>query len=188
MSFSLSDNEKKILLKTARITIENTFQTPKKPLPQPTENLQEYCGAFVTLHRKGKLRGCIGNMTGIKPLFETIIQMAESSAFHDPRFTPVAAHEVEELDIEISVLTPLREIEDVEEIEVGKHGIYMQRGHRSGVLLPQVSVEQGWDRNTFLEHTCMKAGMTTDCWQDPEVKISVFEAIIFRDTELRPSN
>lgn len=179
MSFSLSDNEKEILLKCARITIENKFKTPKKLLPEPTDTLQEYCGAFVTLHRKGKLRGCIGNMTGIKPLYETIIQMAESSAFHDPRFTPVSADEVEELDIEISVLTPLREIEDVEEIEVGKHGIYMQRGHRSGVLLPQVAGEQGWDKHTFLEHTCMKAGMPADCWRDPKMKISVFEAIIF---------
>jgi len=179
MSFSLSEKEKQILLQCARITIENKFSKTPRPLPEPTDNLQEYCGAFVTLHRNGKLRGCIGNMTGAKPLFDTIIQMAESSAFHDPRFPPVSAAEAGELDIEISVLTPLREIDSAEEVEVGKHGIYMQRGHRSGVLLPQVPVEQGWDRNTFLEHTCMKAGMSADCWQDPEVKISVFEAIIF---------
>lgn len=150
-------------------------------MPAPTETLKEQCGAFVTLRLDGKLRGCIGHMTGVKPLHKAVEELAQSSAFHDPRFPSLQERELDKIDIEITVLTPLEEISDLSALEVGRHGIYIQQGGRSGVLLPQVATEQGWDRNTFLEHTCRKAGLPGSCWKDPNTKISIFEGIIFKE-------
>lgn len=181
MSFTLTDEEKQILLKTARTVITNALRNEDVPLPEPTENLSEKCGAFVTLRKEGRLRGCIGQMTGTKPLYDTIQEVAVSSAFHDPRFPGLSPEELNEVTIEITVLTPLEEIDDPSRIEVGTHGIYMQRGSRSGVLLPQVATEQGWDRETFLEHTCKKAGLSGECWKDTNTRISIFKGIIFNE-------
>lgn len=150
-------------------------------MPSATEILQEKCGAFVTLREGEKLRGCIGHMTGVKPLHTAVEELAQSSAFHDPRFPPLSAEELNKIRIEITVLTPMEEITDPSRIEIGKHGIYIQKGSRSGVLLPQVAAEQGWDRDTFLDHTCLKAGLPGGCWKDPDTKISVFEGIIFSE-------
>jgi len=105
--------------------------------------------------------------------------MAEEAAFNDPRFTPVSKGELKDLDIEISALTPLRQIENVEEIEVGRHGLYIEKGFFSGLLLPQVATEYGWDRETFLEHTCLKAGLPRDAWKAEDTVISIFSADIF---------
>jgi AmmeMemoRadiSam system protein A len=105
--------------------------------------------------------------------------MAEAAAFRDPRFTPVTEKELSDLDIEISVLTPLKKITDVREIEIGKHGIYIKKGWLSGLLLPQVATEYGWDGETFLENTCMKAGLPTTAWQDKDTEIYIFSADIF---------
>jgi len=105
--------------------------------------------------------------------------MAEAAAFKDPRFTPVKEKELSELDIEISVLTPLKRITDINEIQVGKHGIYMVKGMWAGLLLPQVATEYGWDRQTFLEHTCQKAGLPSNAWKDKETEIYIFSADIF---------
>ena len=107
------------------------------------------------------------------------MKMAPAAAFHDPRFFPVTEKELRDLEIEISVLTPLRRIKDIREIEVGKHGILIERGFNSGLLLPQVATEYGWDRKTFLEHTCLKAGLPTDAWKHEDVAISIFSADIF---------
>ena len=120
-------------------------------------------------------------MIGTAPLHLTVKEMALSSAFGDPRFPPLTAEELPHIDIEISVLTPLREIHDVSEIAVGTHGLYMTRGGRSGVLLPQVAVEQKWNRSEFLEHTCRKAGLPADAWRDPETRIEVFRALVFSE-------
>lgn len=153
-----------------------------QPLPSmagETQKLKEKRGAFVTLKRKNQLRGCIGYLQAFKPLSRTIMEMAQAAAFQDPRFPPLAKNELADLDIEISVLTPFRLIKDIEEIEVGKHGLLIERGGYSGLLLPQVATEYRWDRQTFLEHTCLKAGLPKEAWKDTDTKIQVFSAEIF---------
>jgi AmmeMemoRadiSam system protein A len=154
------------------------------PLPPAEGIFGEECGAFVTLHKKGHRRGCIGNMVGRGPLIETIQEMAISSSTQDPRFHRVTIEEMEEIDIEISVLSPMRRIKDVDEIEVGKHGIIMRRGMYQGVLLPQVATEYGWNRETFLENTCYKAGLPGDAWKDPATVIEIFSAEVFGEKSL----
>ena len=184
MSFSLSNQEKQFLLQLARDTII-TFLTSgnKKREKYFSDNLKTPTGVFVTLHEAGDLRGCIGYVEGVKPLQDAVIDNAVSAAFSDPRFMPVGTDEVEQLDIEISVLTPLELVQNTEEIEVGKDGLLMKRGYNQGLLLPQVATEQQWDRETFLQHTCMKAGLPIDAWQDDETEIYKFSAIIFGEKE-----
>lgn len=145
---------------------------------QSTE-LCEPCGAFVSLHRNGELRGCIGLFISEKPLHETICDMAVAAAARDTRFMPISADELTELDIEISVLSPLECIDDVTKIEVGRHGVYIIKGYARGVLLPQVATQNGFDRETFLEQTCIKAGLALDEWKDAGAEIFVFEAEVF---------
>ena len=132
------------------------------------------CGAFVTLKKKGALRGCIGHIVGHYPLAETISRMAVAAAFQDPRFPPVTRAEWPTIDMEISVMTPLKEITDTAAIEVGRHGIYIQKGDRSGLLLPQVATEYGWDRLTFLEQTCRKAGLRSGRLEGPRREDTYF--------------
>jgi len=180
IDLGLSEDEKKTLHQIAKTVIEN--KTKGKPIPEfkiDSPVLKENRGAFVSLHKKGQLRGCIGYIEGKGPLHKTIEEMAEAAAFRDPRFSPVTEKELSELDIEISVLTPLKKITDVNEIEVGKHGIYIKKGWYSGLLLPQVATEYGWDRKTFLEHTCQKAGLPSGAWKDKDVEIYIFSADIF---------
>ena len=175
-----SKEEKAFLHKSARGAIEHRLTG--KPLPSlegETRKLQEKRGAFVTLKRKGQLRGCIGYTQAFKPLSQTIMEMAQAAAFQDPRFPPLAKNELADLEIEISVLTPFRPIQDIKEIEVGKHGLFIERGGYSGLLLPQVATEYHWDRQTFLEHTCLKAGLPKEAWKDKNTKIQVFSAEIF---------
>lgn len=121
--------------------------------------------AFVTLRRGGELRGCIGMLEPVEPLFLTVARMARAAALEDPRFTPVTAEELPEIEVEISVLGPLEQVHNVEDIEVGKHGLRIQQGFYSGVLLPQVATEYGWDRVEFLRYTCRKAGLPLDAWE-----------------------
>lgn len=182
--FSLSEDEKEILLKTARSVITAQVLGTSAEYMESTEKLDTVCGAFVTLHKEGRLRGCIGNIIGVHPLLVTIKRMAVASAFNDPRFPPLQAGELDQIDIEISVLSPLHEIESVDEIIVGTHGIYLEHPFGSGLLLPQVATEQGWDRDTFLEHTCFKAGLAGDSWRSPETRLSIFSATIFGEKTL----
>ncbi len=180
VDLGLSEEEKKVLHQIAKTVIEN--RAKGKPIPEfkiDFPALKENRGAFVSLHKKGQLRGCIGYIEGRGPLYKTIEEMAEAAAFRDPRFSPVTERELPELDIEISVLTPLKKISDVNEIEVGKHGIYIKKGWYSGLLLPQVATEYGWDRKTFLEHTCEKAGLPSNAWKEKDVEIYIFSADIF---------
>jgi AmmeMemoRadiSam system protein B/AmmeMemoRadiSam system protein A len=180
VDLGLTAEEKAELLKIARDVVERHCRGEKPPKPAvESSTLHEPRGAFVTLHKDGKLRGCIGHLRAQKPLIETIIEMAEAAAFRDPRFPPVTSEELGQLQYEISVLTPLRRIKDVEEIRVGIHGIYMKRGGSSGLLLPQVATEWGWDRTTFLEHTCTKAGLPEDAWRDKKTEIYIFSADVF---------
>lgn len=186
MDFELTDGEKKILLKLARETITSWVRDGRKPPPPKIEgNLGVETGAFVTLHKKGELRGCIGHMIGETPLIETIQNMAVAAATEDPRFDKVTSSELDDIDIEISVLSPMKRITDVKEIEVGRHGILLGKGWARGVLLPQVATEQGWDRDTFLTHTCYKAGLPGDTWKDPETIIEIFSAQIFGERSMK---
>lgn len=180
VDLGLNEEEKKILHHIARTVIEN--KAKGKPVPEfkvDSLKLKENRGAFVSLHKRGELRGCIGYIEGQGPLHKTIEKMAEAAAFQDPRFPPVTEREIPELDIEISVLTPLKKITDINEIEVGKHGIYIKKGWYSGLLLPQVATEYGWDRKTFLEHTCQKAGLPSNAWKEKNTEIYIFSADIF---------
>jgi len=184
MDFALTENEKKILLKLARDTLNMWIREKEKPdLPEVEGNLQTVTGAFVTLHKKGNLRGCIGSMVGSGPIIETIQNMAIAASTEDPRFSKVAPDELDDIDIEISVLSPLKRITDLNEIKVGTHGILLGKGWSQGVLLPQVATEQGWDRDTFLSHTCLKAGLPQDAWQDPETIIEIFSAQVFGEKD-----
>jgi AmmeMemoRadiSam system protein B/AmmeMemoRadiSam system protein A len=180
VDLGLNEDEKKTLHQIAKTVIENKAKgktVPDFKVESPT--LKENRGAFVTIHKRGQLRGCIGYIEGQGPLHKTIERMAEAAAFKDPRFTPVKENELPELELEISVLTPLKRITDVNEIQVGKHGIYIVKGMWAGLLLPQVATEYGWDRQTFLEHTCQKAGLPSNAWKEKDTEIYIFSADIF---------
>jgi AmmeMemoRadiSam system protein A len=183
MTLKLSDEEKKTLLKLARDTISARLKGGEAPRVEPSAVFGELCGAFVTLHKQGALRGCIGYVRGIKPLVDTVREVAAASAFEDPRFPQVREKELPDLEIEISVLSPLRPVSSSGEIEVGVHGLMITQGFRSGLLLPQVAGEYGWDRETFLAHTCRKAGLPQDCWKQPGTRIEIFSALIFSESE-----
>lgn len=148
------------------------------------ERLKGKQGAFVTITKKGQLRGCIGNFVSENSLHQTVQDMAIAAATQDPRFPPLSRKELKSIELEISVLSPLREIKDINEIKVGVHGIYLTKGIYRGVLLPQVATEYGWDRKTFLEHTCLKAGLPTDAWKEENAKIEVFSAQVFGEKDI----
>jgi len=183
---SLNNTEKKLLLDLARKTIKARLMGMNPPDIVPeSDKLKEPRGAFVTLHKNGQLRGCIGYVEPIKPLYQAVIDMAIAAAFQDPRFPPLSKEEFNAISIEISAMSPLKKIKDVSEIQVGVHGILIKRGFYQGLLLPQVATEQGWDRNTFLEHTCYKAGMGPDCWKHPDTEIYIFSAEVFSEEDLK---
>jgi AmmeMemoRadiSam system protein A len=148
--------------------------------PEPFEGgLAMHCGAFVTVRSlSGELRGCIGHMVSEQPLGELLIELAVAAGTRDPRFVPVTASELPELRYEISVLSPLEPM-SAEEVIPGRHGLYIRRGNQSGVLLPQVATEQGWDRVTFLNQTCRKAGLPENAWQREGTDILTFIAQVF---------
>ncbi|MDD5062653.1 MAG: AmmeMemoRadiSam system protein A, partial [Candidatus Marinimicrobia bacterium] len=176
----LTREEQLFLLDLAEKTVAAAVN--KKPLPAPQdvpERLKVKRGAFVTLEKNHELRGCIGYILPISPLYKTVIEMAQSAALHDPRFKPVSPGELKNITVEISVLTVPEKITNPNIIEVGKHGIIMKRGYNQGLLLPQVATDYGWDRETFLEHTCLKAGLPRDAWQDKNTEIQVFSAQVF---------
>lgn len=180
----LSQDEKQFLLTLARRTVEaRVAGLPVPEFANPSPVLNTNCGAFVTLHKHGDLRGCIGYIEAYKSLQKTIAEMAESAALRDPRFHPVSSKELKDLHFEISVLSPLRTIDDPKEIEVGKHGIVIERGRNRGLLLPQVATEQGWDRETFLDNSCMKAGLEPGAWKSKATTIRIFTATVFGEKE-----
>jgi AmmeMemoRadiSam system protein B/AmmeMemoRadiSam system protein A len=173
------------LLGLARSVIErNVGLDPEDLVAPPSPVLEKKRGGFVTLKTKGRLRGCIGYIEAVKPLEETIADMAYSAAFRDGRFNPVTADEIDDIRIEISVLSPIKEIEDPSSIIVGKHGIIITRGGSRGLLLPQVAEEWGWDRDTFLDQTCLKAGLPPGSWRKEGTKIEIFSAEIFSEEDL----
>jgi AmmeMemoRadiSam system protein A len=183
MDIGLTEEEKQALLKIARESIETALDGKKPEGSVKKGVLEEKRGAFVSLKRRGKLRGCIGFIEPRKPLVKTVEEMAVAAAFQDPRFPPLRKEELQDLKVEISVLTPLRRVADVGEIEVGTHGLYIRRGGRAGLLLPQVATEWRWDRDTFLKETCRKAGLAPDAWRDPETEIYLFSADVFGEEQ-----
>ena len=155
----------------------------RRSSPPPIDlELNVLAGAFVSIFRRGELRGCLGRLTPDLALPELVVRLAQTVADSDPRFDPVRPDELPELAVEISVLTPECEIASVDEIDVGRHGLIITRGARRGLLLPQVATERGWDRDTFLDHTCLKAGLPSGAWRG-DARISVFEAIVFGERD-----
>ncbi len=181
-AMNLNTADQQLLLQVARDSIEAHLKD-KAATPVKTSSpvLSEYRGAFVSLHRRGQLRGCIGYLDAVKPLLQTVREMAAAAAFHDPRFAPLQAGELADLEIEISVLSPMRVIASTDEIEVGKHGLYIVRGLNRGLLLPQVATQYNWSRLAFLEQTCCKAGLPPDAWKDSGTIIYVFTADVFAE-------
>ena len=182
----LSLNDKRELMDIVRTTVESVVSGEKVPHFQTeSKDLLDKRGAFVTLKIDGRLRGCIGYIIPVKSLYLTVQEVAESAAMRDPRFPPVTPEELPLLDYEISALSPIKKIDDTQEIVVGKHGIIIRRGYSQGLLLPQVATEYGWDRQTFLEHTCSKAGLPSQAWKQPNTEISIFSAEVFDEDEIR---
>lgn len=182
-SFNLSEKEKHTLLAIARNSISNELnrhQGPSCSEYELSETLKMKCGAFVTLDEEGQLRGCIGHFGNDTPLYRIIEKMAKASAFEDPRFMPLQRYELENINIEISVLSPLKRIHNINEFEYGKEGIYISKGRRSGTFLPQVAQETNWTKEEFLGHCARdKAGLSWDGWKDAE--LYTYEAIIFKE-------
>ncbi len=179
---SLSPSDQKMLLQLARSTIRAHLKNESVPSPKnPPAILSEPRGVFVSLHRRGQLRGCIGYLEAVKPLGQAVEEMAAAAAFQDPRFSPLREEELADLDVEISILTPMRRLDKVEDIVVGKHGLFIEKGFCRGLLLPQVATQCGWNLQTFLEQTCCKAGLPPDAWKDKATKIFTFTAEIISD-------
>lgn len=177
----LTLDEQNTLLELARATIISFVMhrtVPEANLLSPALNCHNGC--FVTIHQLGQLRGCIGNFVSDKPLYLLVQEMAVAAATKDPRFYPMKTDDISNFDLEISVLSSLERVQAIEEIIVGKHGLYLVKGSYRGVLLPQVATEYGWDREAFLGHTCIKAGLPEDAWQK-DCTIYRFSAQIFKE-------
>lgn len=174
------------LLRMARSALEAYLGHGGLPNLEPSNpSLREKGGAFVTLEKGGELRGCIGQLAADRPIFLTVQEMAVQAAVGDPRFPRVTAEELEDLEIEISVLSALDVLllERVAEIETGKHGLVITLGRKRGLLLPQVAVRKGWDRETFLSATCLKAGLSPEAWKNGETRIEIFTAEVFSEKD-----
>lgn len=185
----LNIEEEQTLLKLARFVLENftthgvtDFPDSKLTGFQLTPALQQKLGVFVTLQKHGSLRGCIGNITGIRPLYQGVIENAQNAAAHDPRFDRVTSDELEHIEIEISVMSPLEPVKSLDEIMVGRDGLVLKKGFHSGVFLPQVPVEWHWDKTTYLEQLGLKAGLSRNAYQDPHTSLLKFTAQVFSET------
>ena len=178
---ALDRHEQDFLLDVARKTIVARAGDGKRPaFASDNPRLNCKCGAFVTLKkRSGALRGCIGYVEPRKALLHCVADMAVACCSRDPRFSPVTTDELANLDVEISVLTPLEEIRRAEEVCIGLHGLMIKKGSASGLLLPQVASEQGWECDRFVEETCRKAGLGVGAWKEPEAKLFIFSAQVF---------
>ncbi|MBA7630289.1 hypothetical protein ES703_37810 [subsurface metagenome] len=179
----MNDTQKQTLLGVARDTVEAVIRRQPAEKPQSDDpELNAPCGCFVTLKNKGRLRGCIGQFTSESPLIELVAEMAKASATGDPRFFAdrITPAELEKLDIEISVLSPLQRADDPLSLRLGVDGIYIKKGPASGCFLPQVATETGWSKEEFLSTCCAhKAGLEADAWKDPDTKVYLFTADVF---------
>ncbi len=187
MLFELNEDLRAYLLSVARETIGAELDgRPPRFDPfggEGGEILNLRCGAFVTLKKRGTLRGCIGRMTAAFPLLATVRSMAIAAAFEDPRFPQLSKDELALCSLEISVLSPMARCTDPTLVEVGKHGVYLVSGGRAGVFLPQVPQEQGWNRDEYLDHLCGKAGLPVGAYRDPDAELYTFTAVVFTEGE-----
>ncbi len=177
----LNEEQRRHLLRLARTSIEATLDGRAADVRTEDydEELRRPAGAFVTLRKNGDLRGCIGSIRALEPLCRAVASSAISAAFRDPRFFPVRKDELGDLELEISVMGPIELVRDVMEIEVGRDGLIISRGRFAGLLLPQVASEYGWDRETFLDQTCLKAGLQPGSWRADDTRIEKFAAEVF---------
>lgn len=178
----LTPNLRTQLLSIARTSIESALDGVRVRVDESSldPSLTRPAGAFVSLHtHDGDLRGCIGSIHAVAPLCHAVSSNAINAAFRDPRFYPLTREELPGVHIEISVMSPIEVVTDVETIDVGRDGLIISRGGRAGLLLPQVATEYGWDRETFLAQTCQKAGLPKDAWTRPETRIERFSAEVF---------
>lgn len=178
----LTSDERQHLLAIARAALEAKVRSRPEPDLDSSPPIGSHHGAFVTISRNGELRGCLGRLTPEQPLTILVRHLAQAVADSDSRFDAVRPGELDGISIEISVLTPAREIASVEEIEVGRHGLIAEQGARSGLLLPQVAVEHSWSRDEFVRHTCLKAGLAADAWRRGATLL-VFEAQVFGEED-----
>jgi AmmeMemoRadiSam system protein A len=171
------------LIELSRQALEDVvfgLEREREKVSDPYLQSREY-GAFVSLHKQRELRGCIGNCTPKTRLYETVTEMTEAAASRDPRVTPVSKKELAEIRIDITVLSPLESLADPLTLEIGKHGLYVASVEKRGVLLPQVATQYGWDVKTFLEQTCVKAGLRKHAWKESGVRVSGFTALIIEE-------
>lgn len=179
----MNEQQKRMLLKVARDTVDAVIKHKSHPKPQSDDpELNAHCGCFVTLKNHGRLRGCIGQFTSDSPLIELVGEMARASATGDPRFfgDPITLRELDKLDVEISVLSPLQKTDDPLSLRLGVDGIYIRKGRTSGCFLPQVATETGWGKEEFLSYCCAhKAGLAPDAWKDPGTDVYFFTAEAF---------
>ena len=179
----MNDAQKQTLLKVARETIEAVINRRAAPEAKSDDpELNAHCGCFVTLKNGERLRGCIGNFTSQGPLIGLVVEMANASATGDPRFfsAPITAGELKQLDVELSILSPLERTEDPLSLRLGVDGIYIKKGHSSGCFLPQVATETGWSKEEFLSNCCShKAGLAENAWRGPETEVYLFSAEVF---------
>lgn len=183
--FSLTRAEKRQLWEIANKSVESAVKDGKLySLPANlSASLMQDRGAFVTIKKRGDLRGCIGYTAAIQPLALTVRDVAGFAALRDPRFPPVTADELSQLQYEISVLSPMRRVSDLTHIKVGEHGLLIKQGRYRGLLLPQVAIEQHWDRNAFLDETAIKAGLPAKAWRDKDADLFMFTAVVFGEYE-----
>ena len=178
----LSKAEAAKLLKIARNAITHQILNETYNLkPREERSINIHSGCFVTIKQNGNLRGCIGNFQSQQPLYQEVATMAVAAASQDPRFPPMNTDDLGNFNLEITILSPLEKIEDTDKIEVGTHGIYIIKGFNRGVLLPQVATEYGWDKKTFLQQTCIKAGLPDNSWQHQETEIYIFSGQIIHE-------
>jgi len=183
-SDELTGEEQRWLLDLARSTIAARLSDRPLPDPQPAPGrLTDRRGAFVTLTVNGRLRGCIGHVTGTEALWRSVRSNAVNAAFHDPRFPPVDAGELSEITVEVSALTPLVTIEGPDDIVIGRDGLIIERGPNRGLLLPQVATRYGWSPAEFLDQTCRKAGLAAGCWRSSDARIARFSAQVFAEPD-----
>jgi AmmeMemoRadiSam system protein A len=179
--YEFSPEERSLLLRLAHEAIAATLDQREIPLAPPSAHLAEPRGAFTTLYYRGGLRGCVGYVFPVTPLYRTIAESARGAAFDDSRFSPVTRDEARELQVSLSVLSPPQVIQ-ADQIEIGRHGLLISLGPHRGLLLPQVPVQHGWDRIAFLEQTCRKAGLPLNAWQTG-AKLEAFTAEVFTDPQ-----
>ena len=176
----LSSDDQQRLLQLARRCLEARVRREPSPSAERGAGLDSRMGAFVSIHCNGELRGCLGRLEADRPIAENVAHLAAVVSDSDPRFPAIRPSELPAVDVEISALTPEEEIADINQIEVGRHGLIIEQGHRRGLLLPQVATEYGWDRETFLDHTCIKAGLPPNAWRTG-ARIFIFEAQVFSE-------